>query len=612
MTGRSGRYRPGPLGLLPLLTLPVGCGLLALGCGAPVDAAGTDALVSDAGGTDDALDGDDHGGDVPGVHAVTQTATLSKAAVVLDEAASVTVSTSEDALVFAGTDRADLAALQPGAVLVGTAGRGFLRRVESVSSADGQTTVHTSPATLEDLFDEASFSLELPLDGPPPAPGAPAGAQPQPPCWSCAAAPWLGADLTGTVLYENREGEGANQGFVRATLSPATMTLAPRLSFDYTKSFLSGVHFLSFEAKGQFQAALGLDVAFSNAALEGKHELTLASQTFRLMVGTVPVLVTPELSVVLEGTMIHNGGFCRVRAGVQLVGDFDAATTFDSEREPQWDGWSGGYADLSALPFQVSGDWSAAGSVTLAARLKVSVKIYDVAGPYVDLGPSATLAFNYGLPDPPADLVAPGTWDISGATQFRVGVEASILGHDLFDYNRVFPLSGGPIATGELDLGECDRDAAEACAGAYTNADDEACAKACIADAACPTDPVDYVCAVGVMACTEGECLAERWAHRQSCFGASACEYIGAVEFRGTPAWVGCQRDAAEGLASCIRAHEDLYVELMKTGGVDTDANLCRGTFWQDVDQCDELLRGEGAADLLGISLPEPQSTGGW
>lgn len=57
----------------------------------------------------------------------------------------------------------DTSALAPGQVLVGSLGRGFLGRVESITPQSGGALVGYSQATLEDLFDYAELSFSRPL-----------------------------------------------------------------------------------------------------------------------------------------------------------------------------------------------------------------------------------------------------------------------------------------------------------------------------------------------------------------------------------------------------------------------------------------------------------------
>jgi len=61
------------------------------------------------------------------------------------------------------TSAAQIATLQPGDVIVGTSGEGFLRKVVSVETVNGELIVETVDATLEDVIAEGTINLQQEL-----------------------------------------------------------------------------------------------------------------------------------------------------------------------------------------------------------------------------------------------------------------------------------------------------------------------------------------------------------------------------------------------------------------------------------------------------------------
>jgi hypothetical protein len=476
------------------------------------------------------------------------TATVSEAAYVIDPQRSTAFVIDGDNLVVEQAGNDDLLDLESGTVLVGTAGKGFLRKVESVTALDGQVTISTSPATLEDLFDDANFTVELPMYG---NVGKADSA-----CPECAANPWINIDFGGTVLFEDHMEEGVHEKLCKGTITEGYVKFAPRFSFSYVKSFFSGLHFLSFTAGGYVEAAIALEFIFYSMQLEGQYELPLASKSFTLMAGSVPIIVTPQLSLVVDATALLQQGWGKVAGGMKASADFEMTVTWEKEGDPQWSGWQSGGFDLEAIPFEIDGSWFLEGKLTGAVKLKASLQVYDIAGPYVNIGPYTELVYKVDGTDDPdrigqhtgggVNYVEPFSWELHAGIDAGAGVEASVFGWDIFDYGRSFFKTNDVVAEGEIEFDTCEFEPARECFFAAEESH-PACQAACGNLQPCPVE--DHLCPCQYQACLH-DCSAEILFEKSRCFDAHGCKVILASH---TEASLECSQEATEEYANCLR-----------------------------------------------------------
>jgi hypothetical protein len=76
----------------------------------------------------------------------------------------VSDSLQQEAGIYQYTTQADSLPLQPGDIIIGTDGYGYLRFIDSFVLQDGVLTMQTHQAVLDDLFDDASFAFDVVLD----------------------------------------------------------------------------------------------------------------------------------------------------------------------------------------------------------------------------------------------------------------------------------------------------------------------------------------------------------------------------------------------------------------------------------------------------------------
>jgi len=537
---------------------------------------------------EDIVPGVDVAREVPVEPRVTGTAQVSEAAVVFDEVRSAAAIVAADSLTFDVAGNEDLLDLEVGAVLVGTAGVGFLRMVESVSSDGGQITIVTSRATLEDLFDEAEFIVDLPMIG--------EDGKADSACPACDASPWIDWDLSGNVLFEEREGEDKWEKLVRGMITDGHVRFAPLFSFEYVKSFFSGVHYLSFEGAAHFEASIALELVTYMLGLEGTYEFPLVSKSFTLMVGTIPLVLTPQVSIVVDAQALSLRGWGKVTGGLKTNADFRMVVTYQRAAEPQWSEWKSGGFDVDAVPFSIDGSWNLEGKLTGAVKLKASLQVYDIAGPYVDVGPYTEILFKVDGVDEDTEnpeqhvggtlfYVDPFSWELWAGVRAHAGVEASVFGWDIFDYGHMFYDTRTKVSEGAVEFGSCDFEEARTC---YFEAFEpvEDCLQNC--HMAFPCTPDDDLCDCQQSAC-KADCTAEAYWQRSRCFDAHGCDVILGTD---TEASNECHYQRLKDISDCM----------WNTTVIDYQCGQeCIGIGDEDYAECDAMSYAGIVEDVLGV-----------
>jgi hypothetical protein len=320
------------------------------------------------------------------------------------------LSTSADRLVFPSNQ--ELLARQPGDLIVGAGGSGFLRQVTRVARQADQIVVDTAPASLTDAIIEAEYTSQL-LDD---------------------KSDLSGPSLNGVFLgFGNTELAAGGGATVTITKGSFAFHPAVDIALDIRDSV---VHRFDLVASGDLDADLAFHVEGhgQTEVTVGKDLWTSPPQAFVQTIGTVPVVevvtvtVSAELSLASDDGMfsldIGASAHARVEAGQRYIeGTWNPAGTLDTltidPSDPVFTGSTSVHAEL-ALPVQLQ------------------VSFYDLAGPYVALAPNVAATYA------PADgLVA--DWGLTGSFGGSVdllgaGNDDRLLGFDsdLFDFTCLF------------------------------------------------------------------------------------------------------------------------------------------------------------------------------
>ena len=346
----------------------------------------------------------------PNVHVVAQGASV--------EGANV----QADRIVLPVAGNEDVLATTAGDILVGrrqsgTGGnpRGFLRRVRSVTQTGGQILVMTDPAKLTDAVQTGRFEQKVALSQ----------------VLSGETRVQSGGD-TGTAGYDF---SGTSLG--STTVSGATVSAQVtqgRLQFspvvDIGASFgwfdLDEFH---LEVGGAFQSTLAVEIAaevktpFASpvTAQLGQSEIPIDEGSFWFSVGIVPVEVSVELNVRVDCA----ASFQETQSlSVRCDGRERASARNDVRHHERLAGRRP--TRLLVHSARTDGDDEAPIALGCQVTPELDFFLYDFVGPYVTIGPSATIATGQGTPQP---------WQLDAGVSASVGGKVDIFGSTLVDLN---------------------------------------------------------------------------------------------------------------------------------------------------------------------------------
>lgn len=315
------------------------------------------------------------------------------------------VQVAADTLRVDGAARAELDGVAAGDVLVSSLGTGFLRSVVGVSRDGDALVIATRPASLDDAVVQGSLHTRQDLL----APGERVEDR-------TVEVPPLTVTFDELTLLE--DGDDA-----KVALN-GSVTLHPYLDVDLS---VAHARVQSFELvlHGDLDAAADVDVTAGHELSQSfeKTVWTSSPTVVTEWIGPVPVVEVLTLSLVATGEA-HAGVTGTVTlGGVQAHAQLAAGAQYDADA-----GWTPVAdhsltldADAPSTDLLVH----AGASVNLLARL--DVKLYDLAGPYVDVGPYARVE----VADDGDTLTRGGRVGVSA----DFGGDLSVMGHHVASYD---------------------------------------------------------------------------------------------------------------------------------------------------------------------------------
>jgi hypothetical protein len=320
-----------------------------------------------------------------------------------------------------GADATALSQLVAGDVLVSQQQGGFLRKVVRVSSDGADVVVDTEPAALDDALVQGALhaSNDL-LAATAPSVAGDRGAQ------SVVNVPPLVLNFANLPLFDyGAKGKLALNG---------TITLHPYLDVDLA---FGGGRLQSFDLvmHGDIDAQLALQLTAGGELSQSFTQSlwTAPPVVLTQFIGPFPLVETISVELVATGEA-HAGA-----TGTLTLGGLDATAQLSAGAKFDGSNWSPvGTQTINLTPVQPSlaVNLQAGGSVSLQAR--VAVRFYDIAGPYLGVGPYARAEIaSQNLAAP----TATGRVGLNG----DFGGDVSILGHriagfdvQLFDVGKDF------------------------------------------------------------------------------------------------------------------------------------------------------------------------------
>ncbi|MDX2093762.1 MAG: hypothetical protein SFX73_38345 [Kofleriaceae bacterium] len=250
--------------------------------------------------------------------------------------------------------------LAPGDIIISAQGEGFLRQIDAVHTSGGITALTTHDANLGDALIDARVATALGGDGKA----------------DTYQLPRIGFSIRDKIVAQNR--------YFAVRLNNASLSLRPEIDLDLE---IGDRRLQNFELVVRAHLEGTLDLQVEGRDLSAGTEITLWESTpsvFYQQIGIVPLVETVSTSVVLKVEGVARGD-SRLRATANATADLEGGIRYT--RAGGWDGVAELEADAdAALPEARINLLSEAG-VRAWLNVRLNVRLYGVAGPYVAVGP---------------------------------------------------------------------------------------------------------------------------------------------------------------------------------------------------------------------------------
>ena len=346
--------------------------------------------------------------------------------IVVSDAAAASVQVAAGSLTFALPTDDAVAHAQPGDVLVSSGAAPFLRRVVSLDGNAASLRIQTAPASLGDAVVEGSLTSSTDLTKPTLSGGAFAKQ-------TIVNIDALTFNLDQTELFSD--------GDVKVIVDKGSILLHPYLDIDLQ---LHGGAISQFQAvlHGDVTATMGVQVTAGHEFSKGFQRTVWTSPPYAAtqFIGPVPVVEVATISLVLSGEA-HAG----LTGTLDLGGaEADANLMAGARYDGTWHALRGATVDFKT--HGPSFDAVAHAGATLQLTARVDVKLYDVAGPYIAVGPYARTELTDDLNNGLSFDGRVGFQGVFGGSVSVLGRTLASFEDTLFDVGRDFdPLAlGGP------------------------------------------------------------------------------------------------------------------------------------------------------------------------
>lgn len=358
-----------------------------------------------------------------------------------DETLGALLSIDDQGTLTFARQTAQLELIQIGDILVGAstldvgtdaAPFGFLLRVVNLSLISGQFVVETTPAYLDEAIVRGSLTQEIVIDlgdiyDIPPVSSVPRSGGIVPIAY---APPYAGLEVKiDNVLYDADGDTDVTKDDQVRVLGKVNVESGPglHLSLDIQNNRLQKLRFTN-----SLQQTAELKV-YSNVNLATlKKEVVVQRYIFTpqtVFIGWVPVVITPELSVVIG---IDGRISVKVSTGIEQSSIITVGAGYDSN------GWNPilEMSNFHVGPVETLLEQGA--SARAYAGPELAVTIYGVAGPY------GRVQGYLKLEADPAIVAAPW-WELTGGIEGQVGVKAQIFSVVDLRYSHAFNIHGPQI-----------------------------------------------------------------------------------------------------------------------------------------------------------------------
>jgi uncharacterized protein (TIGR02145 family) len=295
--------------------------------------------------------------------------------------------------------------LKPGDIIVSGTGNGCLRKISSVTTQNSQVIVATSFASLSEAIEDGSFTVDYHLTGD-----------------KIKNIKILDKNLKLKPIPD-KSGNNTNLTYELSTFLDddelveisATLTIDPTISCSYK---VSGFKVKKLRVQFQVDEEIEIAATLTLLDIEWEKEKKLLSIEFTpitVMVGPVPVLLTPEIEV---------------NAGVNLAINSAITTSvtqnlsFTVGIEYNDGSWSNFYDIDKGFGFNPP-QLSATAEAKAYIKPQFNLKVYEVLSPYL-------FAELYGKIN--ADLFADPWWSLYAGAGIGAGVKVEVWDYTILDY----------------------------------------------------------------------------------------------------------------------------------------------------------------------------------
>ncbi len=322
---------------------------------------------------------------------------------VLDQADEALVAVTPDGLSIDRSARV-LEGLDVGDVIVSSGAQPFLRKVISIATSGERLALATEPGALTDAILDGEMHSSGDVFSRDVEPGSADDL--------VIAIDRLALDFNNTKLIDD--------GDIKVEIDRGSIRFRPSLDVDLQIADGWISHFHSI-VSGQLSASLGVKITASKSFDRTFSKTIWQSPAYRAtqFVGIVPVVEVVRVSLVVSGNARAGASGTVELGGATVTAGMEAGASYD---QGDWSAIS-----KPAITLDARGP-SAAASATASASLKLTVKVdvrlYDVAGPYIALGAYARTAIS-----------SASGWSARAGIEGAFGGNISVLGATLAGYD---------------------------------------------------------------------------------------------------------------------------------------------------------------------------------
>jgi hypothetical protein len=308
--------------------------------------------------------------------------------------------------------------LAVGDVIVGETGEGYLRKVTSVTTQDGNIICQTEQADLGDLFNTAEFSFETGI-----SPGKSSVSQSNVTYHDLQVeylAPGvtlspdgLTYDFSNTTIYQNNN--------ITFKITDGSVNFEPNFiaNIEYEYGLPTKISILTDNASLSMICKVNLNA--SGSEILSDHKIILANiyRPITVMVGPVPVVVVVHTQLTAKLNTTVNAAL-NINAGVTKNYNLTLGAVYENN---QWTGIYNLTDNEAFLPV----NWEGGASLThkLTITPEVDFKLYGIVGPYFRPDAWETLNMKMAIPS------------LNWNAALNAGIDAN-LGVDLTIFKKTF------------------------------------------------------------------------------------------------------------------------------------------------------------------------------